>query len=293
MPPLTRNRSRDDWLDKVIPRPCCPEPVSLISAPAIDLPRVQSRKLSHIHRKLRSHFWRISSLPYVGDKNNHMKRARLVIVIWFVLAHVGFGQDEKTEVAVFAGGYFDSGFQSFKVLDPTTGAPVGTFKPVSEANSGIFGVRSSYNFRPQMAAEATFGFSPAGPEPKLSGVQSRACSWRTGNTCCSPLAGIPGRKCVSVPDGRQMRRGIRPQTEINSKCCRYFLSNWARQNALAKKFGRYTKGTKRSRRSHKSLFVLLCSSLSLCGRSPFCWAKPRQNRCKYDALRKMPRFVVK
>src|SRR5436309_7516626 len=75
---------------------------------------------------------------------------------------LAFAQDEKTELAVFAGGYFNSGFQSFKVLNPTTGAQVGTFKPVREANSGIFGLRSSYNFRPQMAAEATFGFSPAG-----------------------------------------------------------------------------------------------------------------------------------
>src|SRR2546426_4394943 len=92
-----------------------------------------------------------------------MKRTRLVIVIWFVLTcSLAFGQDAKTEVAVFAGGYFNSGFQSFKILSPTTGAQVGTFKPVSEANSGIFGVRGSYNFRPQMAAEATFGFSPAG-----------------------------------------------------------------------------------------------------------------------------------
>src|SRR5439155_8866603 len=33
---------------------------------------------------------------------------------------------------------------------------------VSVANSGIFGARGSYQFRPQMAAEATFGFSPAG-----------------------------------------------------------------------------------------------------------------------------------
>src|SRR5881296_3701744 len=99
---------------------------------------------------------------YVDDKNNHMKRTRLVIVIWFLLSAFGFAQDEKTEVAVFAGGYFNSGFQSFKVLNPTTGAQVGTFKPVSEANSGFFGVRSSYTFRPQMAAEAAFGFSPAG-----------------------------------------------------------------------------------------------------------------------------------
>ena len=99
----------------------------------------------------------------MDDKSNHMKRPRLVIVIWFALTHsFAFAQDEKAEVGVFAGGYFNSGFQSFKVLNPTTGAQVGTFKPTSEANSGIFGVRSSYNFRPQMAAEATFGFSPAG-----------------------------------------------------------------------------------------------------------------------------------
>src|SRR6058998_4287011 len=91
-----------------------------------------------------------------------MKRTGLVIAIWFLLTGFGFAQNEKTELGVFAGGYFNSGFQSFKVLDPTTGVQVGTFKPVSEANSGIFGARGSYQFRPQMAAEATFGFSPAG-----------------------------------------------------------------------------------------------------------------------------------
>ena len=92
-----------------------------------------------------------------------MRPKLLVIVIWFaVTGSFAFAQDEKTEVAAFGGGYFNSGFQSFKVLNPTTGIEVGTFKPVSEANSGIFGVRGSYNFRPQMAAEATFGFSPAG-----------------------------------------------------------------------------------------------------------------------------------
>src|SRR5438093_11104449 len=81
-----------------------------------------------------------------------MKRTRLVIVIWFVLTRsLAFAQDEKTEVAVFAGGYFNSGFQSFKVLNPSTDAQVGTFKPVSEANSGIFGVRSSYNCRSSLA----------------------------------------------------------------------------------------------------------------------------------------------
>src|SRR5436309_10569282 len=92
-----------------------------------------------------------------------MRPKLLVIAIWFaVTGSFAFAQDEKTEVAVFAGGYFNSGFQSFKILNPTTGAQVGTFKPVSEANSGIFGVRGSYNFMPHMAAEATFGFSPAG-----------------------------------------------------------------------------------------------------------------------------------
>src|SRR6266571_3039773 len=91
-----------------------------------------------------------------------MKRTRFVIVIWFLLTAFGFAQDGKTELAVFGGGYFNSGFQSFTILNPTTGAQVGTFKPVSEANSGIFGVRGSYEFRSQMAAEATFGFSPAG-----------------------------------------------------------------------------------------------------------------------------------
>src|SRR5436189_3884205 len=92
-----------------------------------------------------------------------MRAKFLVTVIWFALTgSFACAQDGKTEIGVFAGGYFNSGFQSFKVLNPTTGAQVGTFKPVSEANSGIFGVRGSYNFRPQMAAEATFGFSPAG-----------------------------------------------------------------------------------------------------------------------------------
>ncbi|HSU87899.1 MAG TPA: outer membrane beta-barrel protein, partial [Terriglobia bacterium] len=56
----------------------------------------------------------------------------------------------------------NSGFQSFTVLDPTTGAQTRTYKPVSESNSGIFGARGSYRFTPQMAVEATFGFSPAG-----------------------------------------------------------------------------------------------------------------------------------
>src|SRR5437870_2823782 len=122
-----------------------------------------------------------------------MKRTRLVIVIGFVLSgSFAFAQDEKIELGVFAGGYFNSGFQSFKVLNPITGAQVGTFKPVSEANSGIFGARGSYQFRPQMAAEATFGFSHRWPHPKSFCVRSRAgfCGDSTANTYRASLAGI-------------------------------------------------------------------------------------------------------
>src|SRR2546427_139160 len=38
-PPLTRCRSRDDWPHEIIPSLGCPEPVSFISAPAIDMER--------------------------------------------------------------------------------------------------------------------------------------------------------------------------------------------------------------------------------------------------------------
>src|SRR6266704_1926890 len=92
-----------------------------------------------------------------------MRPKLLVIAIWFaVTGSFAFAQNEKIEVAAFGGGYFNSGFQSFKVLNPTTGVQVGTFKPVTEAKSGIFGLRSSYRFMPQMEVEGTFGFSPAG-----------------------------------------------------------------------------------------------------------------------------------
>src|SRR5437667_10613926 len=70
-----------------------------------------------------------------------MKRTRLVIVIGFVLSgSFAFAQDEKTELGVFAGGYFNSGFQSFKVLNPITGAQVGTFNP-SAKRTAVFSGR--------------------------------------------------------------------------------------------------------------------------------------------------------
>jgi len=130
-----------------------------------------------------------------------MRAKFLVILIWFGLTgSFAFAQDEKTEIGVFAGGYFNSGFQSFKVLNPTTGAQVGTFKPTSEANSGIFGVRSSYNFRPQMAVEATFGFSPAGRSQNSFASIPAGIVLVTfqGNTCSNPRSSIAGWECVSV-----------------------------------------------------------------------------------------------
>ena len=50
-----------------------------------------------------------------------MKPTGLVIIIWFVLTgSLAFAQEEKTELGVFVGGYFNSGFQSFTLLNPTT-----------------------------------------------------------------------------------------------------------------------------------------------------------------------------
>ncbi len=155
-----------------------------------------------------------------------MKRTRLVIVIGFVLSgSFAFAQDEKIELGVFAGGYFNSGFQSFKVLNPITGAQVGTFKPVSEANSGIFGARGSYQFRPQMAAEATFGFSHRWPHPKSFCVRSRAgfCGDSTANTYRASLAGIAGWECVSLQwdssDLSQSARNV--ETVLHGRSRRY------------------------------------------------------------------------
>jgi hypothetical protein len=71
-------------------------------------------------------------------------------------------QTRNIEVGVYAGGLFNAGFQSFKVLNPTTGQPIRTIKPTSEANSGVFGARASYRLTERLAAEGTFGFSPAG-----------------------------------------------------------------------------------------------------------------------------------
>jgi len=92
-----------------------------------------------------------------------MKRYALVALLCYIAsAPILCAQTRNVEVGVYAGGFFNAGFQSFKVLNPTTGQPIRTIKPISEANSGVFGARASYRLTERLAAEGTFGFSPAG-----------------------------------------------------------------------------------------------------------------------------------
>ncbi len=92
-----------------------------------------------------------------------MKRYSLVALLCFLASvPILHAQTRNVEVGVYTGGLFNTGFQSFKVLNPTTGQPIRTIKPISEANSGVFGARASYRLTERLAAEGTFGFSPAG-----------------------------------------------------------------------------------------------------------------------------------
>jgi len=187
-----------------------------------------------------------------------MKRTRLVIVIGFVLSgSFAFAQDEKTELGVFAGGYFNSGFQSFKVLNPITGAQVGTFKPVSVANSGIFGARGSYQFRPQMAAEATFGFSPAGrtQNPSALGLLPVFVGTQLANTYRASLAGIAGSECVSLQwassDLSQSARNV--ETVLHGRSRRYHEKI---ENRISSEPPTYSRGSNHD----TDLFAYPCSS---------------------------------
>ncbi len=83
------------------------------------------------------------------------------LLIVAIASMVG-AQDGKMELAVYAGGFFNTGFQSYRISNPATGQTMQTFKPVSEPNSVIFGIRGSYWMSPRITAEGTFGFSPAG-----------------------------------------------------------------------------------------------------------------------------------
>ena len=92
-----------------------------------------------------------------------MKRTGMIFVLLAFGVLATRAQERKIEIAPFAGGYFSAGFRSATIVQ--LGAP-GTreFKPVDEPNSGIFGVRGSYDLTRRFTAEGTFGFSPAGRE---------------------------------------------------------------------------------------------------------------------------------
>ena len=92
-----------------------------------------------------------------------MKRL-IVPLVFALLGSSALAQERKIEVAPYAGGYFSAGFQSVKLIGFGPAATVRDLKPVDEPNSGIFGVRASYDLTRRFTLEGTFGFSPAGRE---------------------------------------------------------------------------------------------------------------------------------
>ena len=91
-----------------------------------------------------------------------MKITRSVLATIGLLATTAQAQETKIEIAPYAGGYFSAGFQSVKLVGFGPAATVRDLKPVDEPNSGIFGVRGSYDLTRRITLEGAFGFSPAG-----------------------------------------------------------------------------------------------------------------------------------
>ena len=91
-----------------------------------------------------------------------MKITRSVLATIGLLATTAQAQETKIEIAPYAGGYFSAGFQSVKLVGVGPAATVRDLKPVDEPNSGIFGVRASYDLNRRFTLEGAFGFSPAG-----------------------------------------------------------------------------------------------------------------------------------
>ena len=90
-----------------------------------------------------------------------MKRA-VFLFVTILLTASAQAQERKIEIAPYAGGTFSAGFQSVKLVGFGPAATVRDLKPVDEPNSGIFGVRASYDLNRRFTLEGTFGFSPAG-----------------------------------------------------------------------------------------------------------------------------------
>src|SRR3990172_9162450 len=103
-----------------------------------------------------------------------MRRYLVIALALFDCTIVAQAQERKIEISPFAGGYFSAGFESQSMLirgalvgTPPVGAPstlvfTSSYTPLSEPNSGIFGVRASYDLSTRLTLEGAFGFSPAG-----------------------------------------------------------------------------------------------------------------------------------
>jgi hypothetical protein len=84
------------------------------------------------------------------------------LVVLSCVSSAAQAQERKIEISPFAGGYFSAGFQSFQTVQLLPTPVIREARPVDEPNSGIFGVRASYDLTPRFALEGAFGFSPAG-----------------------------------------------------------------------------------------------------------------------------------
>jgi len=93
-----------------------------------------------------------------------MKITRSVLATIGLLAITAQAQETKIEIAPYAGGYFSAGFQSARIIELGATPTSREFRPVDEPNSGIFGVRGSYDLTRRITLEGAFGFSPAGRE---------------------------------------------------------------------------------------------------------------------------------
>jgi hypothetical protein len=155
-----------------------------------------------------------------------MKRIASILFGIVFLAGSAPAQERKIEITPFAGGYFSAGFQSVKLVQwgPSAVAsgpgiitltpqplPVRDLKPVDEPNSGIFGVRASYDLSRRFTLEGTFGFSPAGREftalsPRI--ILAQGLLPQPQPTPPQPVSPQPGQVGSGNPEGSLVVRPI-------------------------------------------------------------------------------------
>ena len=89
-----------------------------------------------------------------------MRRILPVVLATICLTQAVRAQERKIEISPFAGGYFSTGYQSYRSIGNISG--LGPPATGGEPKSGIFGVRASHNLTSSLSLECTFGFSPTG-----------------------------------------------------------------------------------------------------------------------------------